>query len=145
MLKGAPFAALSQKRVESMIALINPEKGKKMVDLGSGDGRIVLAFAKKGIQTYGYEINPLLYLISKLKVKREGIKYAKIILSDYWKEDLSQFDYVTVWGTPYMMERLEKKIKKESKPGTLIVSNHLTFPNLKYIMKKDDVFLYKIS
>jgi methylase of polypeptide subunit release factors len=113
-----------------------------LIDLGSGDGRIVIAFAQKGIESYGYEIIPLIYLWSLINVKSKNVKKAKIFLGDYWRVDLSQFDYVTVWGTPYMMERLEKKLQKELHPGAKVVSNHFQFPNWKAKSKKNDVYLY---
>ena len=142
MFKGAPFAALSSNRIETMIELLQPEKDKRLVDLGSGDGRIVIAFAKKGIQSYGYEIIPIIYLWSLINLKRKKVMNAKITLGDYWNKDLSKFDYVAVWGTPYMMGRLEKKLLKELKPGSKVVSNHSQFPNWKAKKKKNDVYLY---
>lgn len=142
MFRGAPFAALSANRIETMLELLQPVKGKKLVDLGSGDGRIVISFGKRGIESYGYEIVPLIYIWSLIKIKSKKVKKTKVILGDYWNIDLSEFDYVTVWGTPYMMGRLEKRLQKELKPGSKVVSNHFQFPNWKAKSKKNDVYLY---
>lgn len=141
MLKGAPYAALSKNRIKTMMDLLEIKKGKKLADLGSGDGRITIEAAKKGADAFGYEINPLLYLISTFKIKKSKSK-AKVFLSDYWKVDLSSFDNVSVYGAPQMMGRLEKKLLKELKKDAKVVSNHYPFPNWKYEKKENDVYLY---
>lgn len=140
MLRGAPFAALGRDRILTMMQLLDVKSGKKLVDLGSGDGRIVHEAAKLKVHAYGYEINPFIYLVSKIKLRK--MKNAKIELADLWKQDLSQFDYVTVWGVPPMMGRLEKKLRKELKKGAKVVSNHNRFPNWKYSKNMNDVYLY---
>lgn len=141
MFRGAPFAAIDSSRVKAMIHLLKPAKGKRFLDLGSGDGRIVIEFSKIGLDAIGFEINPFLVLFSKYKITRNKSK-AKIFLKDYWRENLEEFDYISVWGVPHMMSWLEKKLLKELKPGTKVVSNHLKFPNWKYTMEKEDVYLY---
>lgn len=141
MFRGAPYAALSKDRIKTMFELLKPEKGKLFLDIGSGDGRIVIAAVKHNLNSYGYEINPLLVLISMYKIRKQHLN-ADIKLKDYWKEDLSKFDYIAVWGVPTMMKRLESKLLKELKPGAKVVSNHLKFPNWKTRKVKNDVYLY---
>lgn len=145
MARGAPYAALSKNRIETMFKLLRPKKGKVFLDLGSGDGRVVTYFANKGVESYGIEINPIIFLISKLKMKKEKVNNAKIILGDYWNEDFSKYDYISLWVVPHTMPLLEKKLKKELKKGTLVVSNHLEFPNWKYKKHLNDVYLYQKS
>ncbi len=143
MFFGAPYAALSKKRIKTMKELLNPKQGKKLLDLGSGDGRIVIAFNNDGIDAYGIELNPILVLVSKFKMRKQKLKSKKIIFGDYWRHDFSKYNYITVWVVPPTMGRLEKKLLKELKPGALVASNHLKFPNWKYSKKKNDVYLYK--
>lgn len=140
LLKGAPYAALGHERIRIMMELLDPKKGKRLVDLGSGDGRIVSAAQKYGVFSTGIEINPVIFLLSKYKTRNE--KNANFILGDYWRMDLSSYNYITVWGTAHMMSALEKKLQKELKPGSKVVSNHFTFPNWKHKKKKNDVYLY---
>lgn len=141
MFRGAPFAALSQEKIKIMMELLQPVKGKTFLDIGSGDGRIVLEASKRGLKSFGYEINPLLVFISRRKIKKNN-STGKILLKDYWHEDFSKFNYVTVWGVPSMMGRLEKKLLKDLKPGARVASNHLKFPNWKFKKEKSDVYLY---
>lgn len=141
LLRGAPYAALGHGRILTMMKLLDAKKGK-FADIGSGDGRIVIAASKKGLDAYGYEINPLLFLISKNKIRKEKLSNAKIYLKDYWRCNFSAYNYISVWGLPHMIKPLEKKLLLELKPGAKVVSNHYKFPNWKYTKKENDVYLY---
>lgn len=139
---GAPYAAIGEKRLQTMLSLLDLKKEKRLIDIGAGDGRIVISVAKKGTTAYGIEINPLLVSIAKIKIKKQKLKDAHIILADCWHYNFKNFDYITIWGTDHMMKNLEKKLLKELTPGTKVVSNHFRFPNWEVVKAKDDVYLY---
>lgn len=142
---GAPYAPLAQNRIDTMVRLLTLRKGQKLVDLGSGDGRIVIEFAKRGIESHGYEINPVLVALSLFKIRKAGLqKKAFIHFKDFWSVNLSEFDAITLYGITHIMGRLEKKIKKECKPDVKIVTNYFRFPDLKAIRQENRVTLYKI-
>ncbi|MBI2022819.1 50S ribosomal protein L11 methyltransferase [Candidatus Daviesbacteria bacterium] len=143
-IRGGPYAPLGKKRVKDMINLLKIKKGEKAVDLGSGDGRVVIALAKAGAEAYGYEINPLLVWISRRNIKKTGLeRKAFINWQDLWKVDLSKFDIVTLYVIPTIMGSLEKKLKKELKKGARVTSNHFKFPKWKVSQTKNDSYLYK--
>lgn len=142
---GAPFAPLADNRIETMIKLLRLRKGNKVADIGSGDGRIVIAFARLGIEAHGYEINPLLVAYSRYLIRRENLqKYAFVHLKDFWSQDFSEFNAVTIYGIAHIMARLEKKLVQEMRPGSKIVSNYFKFPNLKKTKEENKVNLYTI-
>ncbi len=146
MVFGAPFATVAPNRIETMIKLLKLKKGEKLVDLGSGEGRIVIAFARLGFESHGYEINPALVAWSRFRIRQLGLKdKAFIHFKSYWMEDLSKFDAVTVYGIAHMMARLEKKLKKDLKPGSRVVSNYFKLPNIKPMKQENKVWLYEIS
>ena len=126
-----------------MIGLADAKKGEKMVDLGSGDGRIVVEFGKIGVEAHGYEIDWKL-----LEKSEENIKKAKLIdkafihEANFWKEDLSEYDIITIYGMPSVLPMLEQKLERELKMDTRVISSIYEFPNWKYKNKKDNVFLY---
>ncbi len=137
---GAPYEGSGRKKVADIIKISKIKKGEKVVDLGSGDGRIVIAFAKQGITAHGYEINPLLVLISKFKTRR--IKNAKIYWKNFWKVDLGDYDIIVLFQYGTIMKKLEEKLKKEIKKSAKIISYHWKFPNLKIKEKIRDIYLY---
>lgn len=60
---GAIYVPTSEEKIEKMVKLLKIKPGQKVVDLGAGDGRVLVALAKAGAKAYGYEINP--YLVSR--------------------------------------------------------------------------------
>lgn len=62
---------------------------------------------------------------------------------DISEVDVSSFDIVFVCGLTRIMERLEKKLKAELKPGARIASNAFTFSHWEPLKKENDVYLYK--
>lgn len=143
---GAPFEGTKEDKVKKIILIAHPNKRDIIADLGSGDGRIVIEFAKQGIEAHGYEINPLLIWISRRKIKKLSLqKKAFIHRKNFWKENLSKYSIITMFQYKYFMNELEKKLKKELKSGSKVVSNHWKFPTLRLINKIQDIYLYKIG
>jgi protein-L-isoaspartate O-methyltransferase len=144
LFKGAIYLPTQKRTVKKMIELADIKPGEIAVDLGSGDGRLVIALAKAGAEAHGYEINPLLVLLARRNIRRARLKgRAFIHFKNLWKEDFSQFDVVTIFGIGYAMEPLEQKLKKELKNGARIVSNAFPFPNWQHEKKEDTAFLYR--
>lgn len=147
ILYGIPFVVSTDERTRLIIKLLNPKPGEKIVDLGSGDGKLLLEIVKHGSQAYGYEINPIAYLQSKIRTRRSNQGNIKIYFSNFMKANLSKYDAVVIYGFPSFMPKLERKIvseiASELKPGARIVSNYYKFPNLKPVKEEKDVLLYK--
>ncbi|EKD65056.1 MAG: hypothetical protein ACD_50C00204G0002 [uncultured bacterium] len=144
--KGAPFVPASRKNVETMVQLTGVAKGDKTVDLGSGDGRVVIAMAKQGVIAHGYEINPFLVLWSRLMILKNGLRgKAFIHWGSFWQVDLSSYDIVTLYGISYIMGKFEEKLKRELKPGAKVASNIFKFPSWRHLKEKNGVYLYKQS
>jgi cyclopropane fatty-acyl-phospholipid synthase-like methyltransferase len=144
MLLGAPYAPLGKKKTQDLIDLLKVKKGDKAVDLGAGDGRIVIELARLGAVAVGYEINPLLVLIGNYRIKKAGLTHnAKMLWKDFWREDLSSFDIITIYLSFNSMGRVEKKVKKEAKKGARIGVNFFKFPTWKEDKKLDTLYLYK--
>lgn len=141
---GAPFQPTNEKKLKKMIKLAGVKKGDKAVDLGSGDGRIVIALAKEGAEAHGYEINPFLVLLSKYKIKREGLsKKAFIHWKSFWSVNFRKYDVVTLFQFSTIMAKLEKKLKKELKPKSKVISYYWKFPRWNHSKKIGNIWLYK--
>ena len=142
---GAPYQPSSDSAVKKMMKLANVKKGEKVADLGSGNGKIVIEFAKKGADATGFEINPVLVWLSRWKIKKLGLqKNAKIIQKSFWDEDLGKFDIVSSFQIWHVMPYLEKKLKKElKKKNARVVSNTWRFRDMKPSKTDGHVYLYK--
>lgn len=140
---GAPYYPSTNQKVKKMIALADLKKGQIVADLGAGDGRIIYEASKKGVEAHGIEINPVLTLYSRLKFRK--IKNIKIINKNMWKVDLSGYDRIFLFCLTKEMKKLEEKLQKEMKPGSLVISNIFKFSNWKPLKSKDSVYVYKIA
>jgi cyclopropane fatty-acyl-phospholipid synthase-like methyltransferase len=143
VLKGAPFVVSNQDTLDRILALSKIKKGEKVLDLGSGDGRIVIAFTKRGFQAYGIEINPLLILYSNIRAKLLGVaKNAHFTFGNMWKVDLANYDVIVLYAINYVMSDLEIKFKKELKRGTRVITHSYRFPSLKPVETLGNTNLY---
>lgn len=144
LLFGAPYVPIPKYGLDKIIEYAALKPGQKAVDLGSGDGRIMIALAKAGAIVHGYEINPVLVWWTKRKIKKEGLEgKAFVHLKSFWDVDLSSCDIIVLFGVRKIMARLEKKLDKELKPGAKIISFGFSFPNWQIVKKEQATFLYE--
>ncbi|XP_008260277.1 ATP synthase subunit C lysine N-methyltransferase isoform X3 [Oryctolagus cuniculus] len=81
-----PFVPATTKQIENVVKMLQSRSGS-LVDIGSGDGRIVVAAAKAGFTAVGYELNPWLVWYSRYRAWQEGVHGStKFYISDLWKE-----------------------------------------------------------
>jgi precorrin-6B methylase 2 len=146
VIRGAIFFPATGHNVDIMMNMAKLHSGDRVVDLGSGDGRIVIACAREGIRAEGYEINPILVLLSRRRIRQAGLKgLAKVYWKSFWRVDLSPFDTVFVYGIPYIMHGLQGKLLRELRPGAKVISNIFLFPGWAPLAKQEKVFLYQIE
>ena len=132
-----------QTRIIADVAAVRP--GEKVADLGSGDGRVVIALAERGAEAHGYEINPLLVLRSRKNIRRAGLSAKAFIhWGSFWRADLSGYNAITVFQVGFVMGRLEAKAKRELPQSARIISHHWRFPTLVHESVRGDVYLYRM-
>lgn len=143
---GGNFAPTSQKKVAEMLNLVKIEKRGLLVDLGSGDGRIILFAGRRGAQALGFELNPFLYLWSMLRINNSGLKSrVKVQFKNFWAQDLSGASVVCIY-LPICSKRLEEKLRMELGPGSCVVTNSTGFPGWKPdLVTPSGIFLYKVK
>lgn len=127
-----------------MVELSRLTNGEIVADLGSGDGRISIAFAKAGGRATGFEIDIELVHRSEQIIKAASLQdVIKINNQNFWEEDLSSFDIVVVYPMPDIMEQLERKLTTELKKGARVLTNYYVFPSWKQKEMKDNIYLFE--
>ena len=122
--KIVPFVPSPQIVVDKMIELAGVKKGDVVYDLGSGDGRIVIAAAKKGARAVGFDIDPDLVAESRANVKKAGVQEsAEIRHQDILTVDLSPASVVTMYLLPDVNLKLKPNLLSQLKPGSRVVSH----------------------
>jgi len=109
--------------IDFMLDLAKANSTDFVVDLGSGDGRMVLGAAKRGIKARGVEFNPELVQLSKEEAARLGISsHAEFVEQDMFKADLSQATLLMTYLLPHLNVRVRPLALAQMKPGTRIVT-----------------------
>ncbi|MBI2008899.1 class I SAM-dependent methyltransferase [Candidatus Saccharibacteria bacterium] len=140
---GAPYLPTMKSQKENALDLLGLKPGQTLVDLGSGDGGILVLAAERGLKAVGYEINPFLWLISRLRTLRYG-RRVKIKLRSFWGADLSQADGVFVFLITHKMEQLDRLLSvRKSKKSLPVVSYAFKIPGKKHLKKSGALFLYQ--
>jgi precorrin-6B methylase 2 len=118
------FVPTPPEVVAAMLDLAEVTAKDTVYDLGSGDGRIVIAAAKRGAHAVGYEVRPELLVQGRESIQKEGLKdRAEIREGDLFEADLSRASVVTLYLLPSLNLKLMPKLQKELKPGSRIVSH----------------------
>lgn len=98
-----PYIPASRTQVHNVFSVLQGRSGS-LLDIGSGDGRITMAAARKGFQGYGVELNLWLVLYSRWKAWTSGLSsQAKFHKKDLWKMDLSGYQNLVIFGVESMM------------------------------------------
>ena len=152
-----PYVPTPQVVVDEMLKLAGVTADDFVIDLGSGDGRIVISAAKqfkaKGL---GVDIDGKLVALSNRNAKQEKV-YDRVEFAerDMFKTDISKASVLTLYVLPDFMEKLRSKVLAELKPGTRVVAHDyyleewhpdrmvtLTVPEKKEANGTDKAYLY---
>ncbi|MCZ7563980.1 MAG: class I SAM-dependent methyltransferase [Burkholderiales bacterium] len=121
----SPYVPTPPVAVERMLALAQVTRDDVVMDLGSGDGRIVIAAAKRhGARATGVEYDPRLVAVSRRNAGAAGVAdRVRFLEGDLFKVDLSPATVVTVYLLPDVNRKLRDKLLAELRPGTRVVAH----------------------
>ncbi|HSX45657.1 MAG TPA: methyltransferase domain-containing protein [Candidatus Saccharimonadia bacterium] len=147
LMQGAPFVPTNDGDMADMLkAVAKLPKSKRLIDLGAGDGKLVIEFAQLGFRVHGVELKPWLVRRARRHIAKAGLpSRASMSLGDLWKTDTSGYDVVLLYAIPHVMGRLERKLTAELKPGSLVICNCFAFPNLKPQRTLGNIRVYEIG
>ncbi len=143
--RGAPYVPTVSQTMEVMLRLANLSPDDHVIDLGSGDGRMVIVSAKKGVASaVGYEIHPGLVKLANRNIKKAQLNHiAQVKHASMWNADVHEATVVFLYQLPYVMKKLGEKLQAELPPGARIVSNAFSIPDWTPTGKEANVYLYK--
>ena len=130
----APYVPTPTAIADRMLALANVGPSDYVIDLGSGDGRLVIAavakFKARG--GMGIEIDRSLVKLASDEAEKAGVAdRVTFVAGDLFVADVEQATVVTLYLLPSMLGDVETKLRKELKPGTRIVSHDYPLPSWK--------------
>ena len=141
LLFGAPYLPTLGPQVEAALKLADLKSGQTLLELGSGDGKVIVAAAKKGINVVGYELNPLLVVISWLRTRKYRHNVT-IIWGDFWQKTWPEHDAIFTFLLPKYMSKLDKKVMQSSPKKVKLISFAFAIPNKHIQAQKHGVYLY---
>ena len=119
-----PFFPTPDRVVAGMLELANVGPGDVVFDLGSGDGRIVIAAARRGARAVGIDIDPGWTRIARRNAVAAGIADRAVFeTGDAFKVELREATVVTLYLPPDITTALRPRLERELAPGTRIVSH----------------------
>lgn len=146
LLVGPPYLPTLDKQVRSALALLELDAGQVLLELGCGDGKVLIAAARQGLQVTGIELNPLLVALCRVRTWRYR-KQVTVVWGNYWRTDLwPPADGIFGFVLPKYMTKLDQTIKDWQKQhagkSVRLASFAFAIPDKKIVKRRDGVFLY---
>ena len=140
---GAPYLPTLTPQVEIALKLANLKKGHTLLELGCGDGKVLIAAAKQGYKVVGYELNPILALIAWLRTRRHKSQVT-VYCANFWNVTLPPAEAIFIFLLPKYMTKLEQKILLRYPGGIKVISFAFPIAGRKPTNEEQGVFLYKM-
>lgn len=144
VLFGAPYLPTLDKQMHISLNLLNLDKGQTMLELGCGDGRVLIAAAERGWKVVGYELNPLLALLAWARTRRYGAQVT-VKWANFWAVTWPDADGIFGFILPRYMSKLHKKVIQDCRKPVKLVSFAFAIEPKKPAAQRDGVFLYSYS
>lgn len=141
VLFGAPYVPTLRKQTHDALKLLDLKEGDLLLELGSGDGRLLLLAAKQGIRGIGYELNPILVWYARARLWRFR-HLVTIKRANYWKLTLPKAQGIYVFLLQKYMQKLDKKIEQDFSTPVKLVSFAFTIPGKKPVRRIRGMRLY---
>ncbi len=144
VLVGAPYLPTLGPQIKAALELADLQAGDTLLELGCGDGKVLIAAARQGINVVGYELNPLLVIVSWLRTRRYR-KQVRIIWGDFWQKTWPPADAIFVFLLSKYMSKLNNKVVRYANHPVSLVSFAFQIPDLPPTKEKAGVYLYRYN
>lgn len=121
----APYVSTPEADVQQMLDMAEVGPGDYLIDLGSGDGRIVIAAARRGVRAHGVELEPELVELARRRAREAGVAdLATFSHGDAFEADISAATVVTLYLLPEVNIALKPRLLRELRPGARVISGN---------------------
>lgn len=139
---GPPYLPTMRKQIDAAFDLLDLKPGQTLLELGSGDGRVLTAAAKRGFKAVGIELNPLLVLYSRMATWRYR-RQVRIIWGSYWGRSWPDADAIFTFMLTKYMSTLDRRVEAWRIKPVHLVSYAFQIPDRKPVREKAGVYLYE--
>lgn len=143
--QGPPYVASTDSNAAEIAHLAQRYQARRVLDMGSGDGALLIKLTEAGLSADGIELNPWLVWRSRRRLRRLGMTDVRVYWANFWRYDISSYDTVVLYAVTHVMTRLEYKLQTELQPGSHVISNYFQLPTLPVITETDRLHVYQIS
>lgn len=138
-----PYVPTPNDVVERMLDMVDVQPSDYVIDLGSGDGRIVIAAAKRGANGHGIDLDPKRIAEAKENASKAGVNDQIMFMQqNIFETDFSEASVVTMYLLPSVNQKLRPVLLDKLQPGTKIVSHSFDMgdwkPDKEEVVKSDD-------
>ncbi len=147
--RDVPFVPTPYETVEEMLKLADVGPGDYVIDLGSGDGRIVIAAAKRGAYGHGVDIDPKRIGEAKKNASKAGMDNRVLFVEgNLFETDFSRASVITMYLLNSVNMKLRPNLLKNLRPGTRIVSYYFNMndwePDKRIEVNNSDIYFWII-
>lgn len=141
LLYGAPYLPTLRPQVKTALDLLDLKPGQTMLELGCGDGKVLIAAAERGIRSIGYELNPILAAWAWLRTRRYR-RLVRIVWGNYWTQPWPPCEGIFAFLLPRFMSKLDKKVVQQTSQPVKLVSFAFQIPGRRASRQVAGVFRY---
>ncbi len=142
LLVGAPYLPTLSPQVAVALDLAALSPGERLIELGCGDGKVLIAAARRGLQVTGYELNPLLAAVCWLRTRRYRDQVT-VRCGDFWRISWPPADAIFTFLLPRYMVKLDKKLIQYNHKPVKLVSFAFTIPGRQATSSTSGVHVYE--
>jgi hypothetical protein len=141
LLFGAPYLPTLRPQMNAALKMAGLKPGQTLIELGCGDGRVMIAAAKQGLNVVGYELNPLLALIAWLRTRRYRGQ-VRVVWGDFWRAEWPPAEAAFTFLLPRYMAKLDKKCLRYGHRPIRLISFAFEIPGKKPRRSQKGVHAY---
>jgi protein-L-isoaspartate O-methyltransferase len=135
---GAPYLPTLNPQAEAALDMLDLKPGQTLLELGCGDGKLLILAAERGLNVVGVELNPILALISYVRTRKYRSQ-VRVICANFWKLTWPKSDGVFVFLLDKFMPKLDQRMLTQ---GGRLASVAFAVPRRKPLKEHAGVFLY---